>query len=62
MSQGNSLYSYPKQTKMSSFFFYKIGEQEGRRNRSSLVGGGGVRKEGGVGTSDGEMQEKCVEG
>jgi hypothetical protein len=30
MSQGNSLCSYLKQTKMSFFsFFYKIGEQEG---------------------------------
>jgi hypothetical protein len=30
-SQGNSLYSYLKQTKMSFFlFFYKIKEQEGR--------------------------------
>jgi hypothetical protein len=30
MSQGNSLCSYLKQTKMSIFFFYKIREQEGR--------------------------------
>jgi hypothetical protein len=29
MSQGNSLCSYFKQTKISFFFFYKIGEQEG---------------------------------
>jgi hypothetical protein len=29
-SQGNSLCSYLKQTKMSIFFFYKIREQEGR--------------------------------
>jgi hypothetical protein len=28
MSQGNSLYSSLKQTKMSFFFFYKTGEQE----------------------------------
>jgi hypothetical protein len=29
MSQGNSLYSYLKQTKRSFFFFfYKIGEQD----------------------------------
>jgi hypothetical protein len=38
MSQGNSLYSYFKQTKMSFlFFFYKIREQEGR---TSPVWGG----------------------
>jgi hypothetical protein len=30
MSQGNSLCSYLKQTRMSFFFIYKIGEQEGR--------------------------------
>jgi hypothetical protein len=30
MSQGNPLYSYLTQTKMSFFFFYKIGEKEGR--------------------------------
>jgi hypothetical protein len=29
VSQGNSLCSYLKQTKMSFFFFYKIGAQEG---------------------------------
>jgi hypothetical protein len=29
-SQGNSLCSYPKQAKMSYFFFCKIEEQEGR--------------------------------
>jgi hypothetical protein len=29
MSQGNSLCSYLKQAKMSFYFFYKIGEQEG---------------------------------
>jgi hypothetical protein len=29
-NQGNSLYSYLKQTKMSFFFFYRIKEQEGR--------------------------------
>jgi hypothetical protein len=40
MSQGNTPYSYLKQTKMSFFFFYKIGEQKG--------GIGPVR---GVGTS-----------
>jgi hypothetical protein len=32
MSQGNSLCSYHKQTKMSLFFFYKIGEEEGKRS------------------------------
>jgi hypothetical protein len=30
MPQGNSLYSYLKQTKMSFFFFYIIGKPEGR--------------------------------
>jgi hypothetical protein len=30
MSQGNSLYSYLKQTKNVFCFFYKMGEQEGR--------------------------------
>jgi hypothetical protein len=29
MSQGNSLCSCLKQTKMTFFFFYKMGEQEG---------------------------------
>jgi hypothetical protein len=28
ISQGNSLFSYLKQTKMSIFFIYKTGEQE----------------------------------
>jgi hypothetical protein len=28
--QGNFLNSYPKQVKMSFFFFYKIRQQEGR--------------------------------
>jgi hypothetical protein len=30
MSQGNSLYSYLKHTKMSFFFFYKIREMKGK--------------------------------
>jgi hypothetical protein len=45
MSQGNSLYSYLKQTKMS-FFKIEIGEQEGRtgpvRGDLYLWEGGGV--------------------
>jgi hypothetical protein len=36
MSQGNSLYSYLKQTKMS--FFYKSGEQEGITGSVFVVG------------------------
>jgi hypothetical protein len=40
MSQGNSLYSYLKQTKMS-FCFYKIGEQQSYlRGWSQWEGGG----------------------
>jgi hypothetical protein len=38
MSQGNSLCSYLKQTKLSFFSFYKIGEQE---SRTYSVWGGG---------------------
>jgi hypothetical protein len=37
MSQGNSLYSYLKQTKMS-FFFYKT---KNRKTKPVLSGGGG---------------------
>jgi hypothetical protein len=47
MSQGNSLCSYLKSTKLSFFFFYKIVEQEGR---TGLVWGVGTSgKEGGCG-------------
>jgi hypothetical protein len=46
MSQGNSLCSYLKQTKMPFFFFYKIREWEGRKGPASgswyqWEGGGG---------------------
>jgi hypothetical protein len=34
ISQGNSLCSYLKQTKISFFFFYKIREQKGRMGSS----------------------------
>jgi hypothetical protein len=44
MSHGNSLFSYLKQTKMSFFFFYKIGEQE---ERTGPVRGGWYQWEGG---------------
>jgi hypothetical protein len=47
MSQENSLYCDLKQTKMSIFFFYRIGEQEGRTGpawgRGWLVSMGGSR-------------------
>jgi hypothetical protein len=33
MSQGDSLYGYLKETKMSFFFFSKNGEQEGKTGR-----------------------------
>jgi hypothetical protein len=45
MSQENTLNRYVKQTEMSFFFFYKIGQQEGRTGpvRRGVVGpsGGG---------------------
>jgi hypothetical protein len=48
--QGNSLCSYLKQAKISFFFFYKIGEQEGRTGHAweglVPVGGGGGGKVG----------------
>jgi hypothetical protein len=34
ISQGNALYNYIKQTKMSVFFFYKTREQKGRTGGS----------------------------
>jgi hypothetical protein len=52
MSQGNSLYSYLQQTKMSFFFFYKIREQEGRRGPAWGL----------VPVADGRMQGKGVGG
>jgi hypothetical protein len=47
MSQGNSLYIYLKQTKMSFFFFYKIGGQEDRPGpaRGRGIGPSGRGKE-----------------
>jgi hypothetical protein len=44
MSQGNPLYSYLKQTKMSFSLLYKIRKQEGRTGPMGewvSVGGGG---------------------
>jgi hypothetical protein len=41
MSQGNSLYSYFKQTKMSLFFIYKIGEQEAEQVLTGVFGTSG---------------------
>jgi hypothetical protein len=49
MSQGNSLCSYLKQTKMSFFFFCKIGEQEGRTGPVCGVGTSGSGEEVGKG-------------
>jgi hypothetical protein len=52
MSQGNSLYSYIKQTKMS-FFFLLQNQRAGGQNRSVWgfipVGGGRIWEEGGKG-------------
>jgi hypothetical protein len=45
MSQGNYLCSYLKQTKISFFFFYKIGEQEGRAHPVWGIGTSGRGKE-----------------
>jgi hypothetical protein len=52
MSQGNSLYSYFKEAKMSFFplFFYKIGDQESKTGRTcgrEQVGISGRWEEGG---------------
>jgi hypothetical protein len=41
MSQEYYLYSYLKQTKMSFFFFHKIGEQEGEAGPVWVVGTSG---------------------
>jgi hypothetical protein len=41
MSQGDSLYSYLKQTKMSLFFLYTIGEQKHRTSPAWGVNTGG---------------------
>jgi hypothetical protein len=46
MSQGNALYSYLKQTKMSPFFLLQ-NWKTGGKNRSSLVGAWYHRKVGG---------------
>jgi hypothetical protein len=51
ISQGNSLYSYLKQTKMSFFFFCKIGGQ----NRSCLGGIGTSGREEEVGKGCGKV-------
>jgi hypothetical protein len=37
MSQGNSLYTYLKQTDIAVIFFYKIGQKEG--GTGSVLGG-----------------------
>jgi hypothetical protein len=40
MSQGNSLYSYLKQTKISVFYFYFFTKIKNRRKKQFLSGGG----------------------
>jgi hypothetical protein len=45
VSQGNSLCRYLKQTEVSFFFFYKIGEQEDRRGPVSGVRTSGRRED-----------------
>jgi hypothetical protein len=63
MSQGNSLCNYLKQTKMSFFFFYKIGEQEGRTGPAWGVGTSGRREEVGKGCGRVNMvQILCTHG
>jgi hypothetical protein len=59
--QGNSLCSYLKQARMSFFFFYKIGEQEGKTGPAGggrlvpvSAGGGGER------VQEGEWCKFCV--
>jgi hypothetical protein len=48
MPQGNSLCSYLKQTKMSFFFFYKIGKQVGKTGTAWNGRGEKVGKECGM--------------
>jgi hypothetical protein len=49
MSQGNSLYSYLKQTNTSFFFFYEIREQEDRTGPVWGAGSSGKREDVGRG-------------